>query len=225
MLDAWGSPSQTAVGCCGAVLVALRLSWSFSSPSCSSSDLSIPHGHCLPLAAAHPPPAVCETWEDDRSEAVESDARWPESDSSRPAPRAQENPAEPSSAPAEGPPQPPACPSSEEFSLPDADHAVGEDRLQVAPLHPQADRSVAQAGAALVCPEAELGSLILQHDRRQNGCLDVEDGPSAGSPGREGALSQKPLHNTGVQVWHVGGGGCGTLGDRPHRPLKLWWFS
>ncbi|KAL8173504.1 UNVERIFIED_CONTAM: hypothetical protein K2H54_002863 [Gekko kuhli] len=161
----------------------------------STSDLSVPHNDCLPPAAVHPHPAVCEDWEDDRLEAVERDPGLPET------PQAQEVPEEPSPAPAEAlPPPPQACPSSEEFSsVPDSDNAVGENWLQEAPPHPQAAHSTDQAGAVLLCSEAELGSLILQHDRRQNGCLDVEDTPLAESPDQEG-LSQKSLQNIAVQT-------------------------
>ncbi|KAL8173450.1 UNVERIFIED_CONTAM: hypothetical protein K2H54_001634 [Gekko kuhli] len=161
----------------------------------STSDLSVPHNDCLPPAAVHPHPAVCEDWEDDRLEAVERDPGLPET------PQAQEVPEEPSPAPVEAlPPPPQACPSSEEFSsVPDSDNAVGENWLQEAPPHPQAAHSTDQAGAVLLCSEAELGSLILQHDRRQNGCLDVEDTPLAESPDQEG-LSQKSLQNIAVQT-------------------------
>ncbi|XP_015283528.1 PREDICTED: RING finger protein 214 [Gekko japonicus] len=170
----------------------------------SKRDLSIPHDEdCLPLAAVHPHPAVCEDWEEDRLEAAERGPGLPQSDdSSLPAPQAQEVPKEPSSAPAEALlPSPQACPSSEEFSsLPDSDNAVGENRLQMAPPPLQAAHSTDQAGAVLLlCSEAELGSLILQHDRRQNGCLDVEDTPLVESPDQEG-LSQKSLQNIAVQT-------------------------
>nr|XP_056716811.1 RING finger protein 214 [Euleptes europaea] len=165
----------------------------------SISDLSVPQNNCPPLATVQPHPAVCENWEDDRLEAVERDPGLPESDSSLLAPQAQETPEEPLPAPAEVLSQPRACPSSEEFSLPDPDNAVGEQRLQTAPLHPQADPSTDHAGAALICSEAELGSLILQHGRRQNGCLDAEDAPLAESPEQDG-LSQKSLQNIAVQT-------------------------
>ncbi|XP_060107250.1 RING finger protein 214 [Heteronotia binoei] len=165
----------------------------------STSDLSNPHDNCLLLAAVYPHPAVCETWEEDHLETVQRDSGLPESDSSLPAPQAQETPEEPLSAPVEELPPPGACPLSEEFSLPDLDHAVGESRLQMTPLHPQVDQSPDQASAVLVCCEAELGSLILQHDRRQNGCLDVEDAPLAESPDQEGS-SLKSLQNIAVQT-------------------------
>ncbi|XP_077162315.1 RING finger protein 214 isoform X2 [Paroedura picta] len=160
----------------------------------SVNDLSVSHEDCLPLAAADPHPAVCENWEDDHSEEVESDPGLPESCSSLLAAQAQESPEEPSSAPAEELLQPQACPS-----LPDSDPALGENRLQTAPLCPQADQSTDQDGAVLICSEAELGSLILQHERRQNGCLDMEDAPLSESPDQDGS-SQKSLQNIAVQT-------------------------
>lgn len=176
----------------------------------------MPPSTCLPLAAAHPQPADCEHWEDDCLEVVERDPGLSESDPTLLAPPAQEIPEEPSSAPLETLPQPGACPSSEELSLPDSDIAVGENRLQ---MDPQADSSADDA--VLLCSEAELGSLILQHDRRQNGCLDVEDAPLAEGPGQEGS-SQKSLQNIAVQVWGRGGWG-GRVS--PHHTLKLQWLS
>ncbi|XP_048369336.1 RING finger protein 214 isoform X2 [Sphaerodactylus townsendi] len=165
----------------------------------STSDLSIPQNHCLPLAAIHLHPAACENWEDDHLEVQERDPWLPESDSSLLAPQAQEIPEEPSPAPVEVLSQPQACPSSEESSLPNSDNAVGEKRLQAALLNPQADPSTDQAGAVLICSEAELGSLILQHGRRQNGCLDAEDAPLVESPGQD-CSSPKSLQNIAVQT-------------------------
>ncbi|KAL8163122.1 UNVERIFIED_CONTAM: hypothetical protein K2H54_010023 [Gekko kuhli] len=69
----------------------------------------------------------------------------------------------------------------------------------MAPPHPQATHPVDQASAVRLCSEAELGSLILQHDRRPNGCLEVGDTPLAESPDQKG-LSRKSLQNIAVQT-------------------------
>ncbi|XP_054853619.1 RING finger protein 214 [Eublepharis macularius] len=164
----------------------------------SISDLSVHQNNCLPLAAIRPHPTVCEDWEDDHSEAVERGPGLPEKDSSLLAAQAPGTPEEPLPAAAGLLSQPQACPSSEEFSLPDSDSAVGEESLQMAPLHPQADLSTDPAGA-IICSETELGSLILQHGRRQNGCLDLEDAPLAESPDQDSS-SQKSSQNIAVQT-------------------------
>lgn len=83
--------------------------------------------------------------------------------------------------------------------------SLPEDVPPPAALHPHGDRSVDEAAAAtLNCSEAELGSLILQHDRRQNGCLDLEDTPLVASPSTAepdpDSSSPKPSQNIAVQV-------------------------
>ncbi|XP_062995429.1 RING finger protein 214 [Elgaria multicarinata webbii] len=184
-----------------------------ASLSLSVSDLSIHKDDSLSLAAAdHAHPTVKENREDEHMDEGERDSGIPQRDSSLPVPKDHETSAEPlASPPAEASLLPPPGPSSEELSLPDSDAAVGEQRcalageiLLLAPPLPRADPSTDQTRAALNCSEAELGSLILQHGRRQNGCPDLEDSPLAASPsgesqGQEGA-SQKPSQNIAVQT-------------------------
>ncbi|KAJ6653172.1 hypothetical protein lerEdw1_010045 [Lerista edwardsae] len=147
----------------------------------------------------HDPP---ESWEGGRSDEAGESSEVPVLDP------------EESSEEAQAPPlQPQAGPSSEELSLPGLDSAVGAQRpslpgesLPTAPPRPQGahatDRTA--AASALNCSEAELGSLVLQHGRRQNGCPDVEDAPSAASPGGEDpeqeGFSPKPSQNMAVQT-------------------------
>ncbi|XP_053126056.1 RING finger protein 214 isoform X2 [Hemicordylus capensis] len=180
----------------------------------STSDFSIPPHDCLALSAAnHSCPPVNEDWEEEHVEEAKRDAEAAESGTALLAPQDQAASEEPLPSLAELPLQPQACLSSEEPPLPDSDHAVGEKRpslsgeslLVMAPLRLQADRSVDQADAVLNCSETELGSLILQHGRRRNGCPDLEDTPRAASPSDGGSQHQegsppKPSQNIAVQT-------------------------
>uniref|UniRef100_A0A670K853 Ring finger protein 214 n=1 Tax=Podarcis muralis TaxID=64176 RepID=A0A670K853_PODMU len=186
----------------------------FASLPLSISDLSIHEDDCLPLAATtnHTHPKASESWEGDHSEDAEKDSGKPENDSPLPVPQDQETSEELLSGPlTEAASLPSSCPSSEELPLPDLDNAIGEKRpslsgesLPVASPLAQADCSMDQTSDVLNCSKDELGSLILQHGRRQNGCPDLEDTPLAVSPSgedqdQEGAF-QKPSQNIAVQT-------------------------
>ncbi|XP_070621843.1 RING finger protein 214 isoform X2 [Erythrolamprus reginae] len=87
----------------------------------------------------------------------------------------------------------PASPSRQAAPLPDLGSASPPPLPQTAPAE------------ALPCSEAELGSWILQHGRRQNGCPDLEDGPLAASldvasQGREDDGAAEPSQNIAVQT-------------------------
>ncbi|XP_033028497.1 RING finger protein 214 isoform X2 [Lacerta agilis] len=185
----------------------------FASLPLSISDLSIHEDDCLPLAATNQThPKASESWEDDHSEEAEKDSGKPENDSPLPVPQDQETSEELLSGPlTEAASLPSSCPSSEELPLPDLDNAAGEKRpslsgesLPMASPLAQADCSMDQSSDVLNCSKDELGSLILQHGRRQNGCPDLEDTPLAVSPSeedqdQEGAF-QKPSQNIAVQT-------------------------
>ncbi|XP_044312239.1 RING finger protein 214 [Varanus komodoensis] len=179
----------------------------------STSDLSAHNDDGLPLAAAgctHP--TVDESWEDVHPEKADGDCGILEKDSSPLLPEDLETSEEPPAGPpAEAASVSPASPASEELSLPALDAAVAEQRpllsgesLPTAPPLPQTDPSADQTGAVLNCSKAELGSLILQHGRRQNGCPDLEDTALAASPHGEkqdvDGASQKPSQNIAVQT-------------------------
>ncbi|XP_058050913.1 RING finger protein 214 isoform X1 [Ahaetulla prasina] len=162
-----------------------------------------PPASCLPLDPAKPSrPKEPERQEDE----TETDCKDPDSPSaSSPVPNHRSPPEE--SSLSEAADLPPASPSSEAPSLPDLDNAVGEktasppgESLPTAPLLLQTAHS-----EDLNCSEAELGSLILQHGRRQNGCPDLEDVPLAASlgvksQGQEDDGAAKPSQNIAVQT-------------------------
>lgn len=199
---------------CGGGRLALDTELSLSLSGHSASDLSTPQTDYLPQTdASHPD--LPESWEGDRSDGAGAPGT-PES--SEVPGLALEDPEESSEetrpGPAQAPPsQPQAGPSSEELSLPELDSAVGAQRpslpgesLPMAPPRPQGDHATDRTAAAtaLNCSEAELGSLVLQHVRRQNGCPDAEDAPAAASPGGEDpeqeGFSPKPSQSMAVQV-------------------------
>ncbi|XP_063167421.1 RING finger protein 214 isoform X2 [Candoia aspera] len=146
----------------------------------------LPARSCLTLD----PAKLREHLEDE----VERGSGDPDSPSSSPVPK-HRTPPEESSLPAAAA-LPPASPSSEAPSLPDLDSAVGEKRASppTFPLLPQSAHPT-----DLNCSKAELGSLILQHGRRQNGCPDLEDAPLAASLGQEDGVA-KPSQNIAVQT-------------------------
>ncbi|XP_066495312.1 RING finger protein 214 isoform X2 [Tiliqua scincoides] len=186
-----------------------------AAPPLSTSDLSIPQHDCLSQAdTSHPhPPAVEDRVDDCLEEAGGAPGTPESSDTPALVLKDPESLEEAWPGPAQSPLlQLQASPSSEELSLPDLDSAVGVRRPSLtgesppmAPLRPQGDHSMDQTAAtALNCSEAELGSLILQHDRRQNGCLDLEDTPLAAPPSGEDpdqeSSSPKPSQNIAVQT-------------------------
>ncbi|KAH0623382.1 hypothetical protein JD844_031655 [Phrynosoma platyrhinos] len=152
----------------------------------STSDLSVHENNDLPLAAAQQTLLTHkENCDEDPMEDAERDSGLLERDSTLLAPEVPDTSEEPS-IPAPPPADP--GPSNEELSLPNLDDAVGEKRpsspseeipLVAQPLpHPE-DQSVDQTGVILNCSKAELGTLLLQHGKRQNGCPDLEDTPLA----------------------------------------------
>nr|XP_034995175.1 RING finger protein 214 isoform X2 [Zootoca vivipara] len=182
----------------------------FASLPLSISDLSIHEDDCLPLAATtnHTHLKTSESWEGDHLEEAEKDFGEPENDSPLPVAQDQETSEELLPGPLT---EAASLPSSEELPLPDLDNAVGEKRpplsgesLPMASPLTQADCSMDQTSDVLNCSKDELGSLILQHDRRQNGCPDLEDTPLAVSPSEEDqdqeGVFQKPSQNIAVQT-------------------------
>lgn len=181
----------------------------------STSDLPAPQDDCPPEAnTSDPLPPTAEDEEDGFLTESEGTAGTPESsDVPVLAPEDPESSEEAWLAPAPPPlSQSQSSPLSEECPLPDPDStgevqrpSLPEDVPPPAALHPHGDRSVDEAAAAtLNCSEAELGSLILQHDRRQNGCLDLEDTPLVASPSTAepdpDSSSPKPSQNIAVQT-------------------------
>ncbi|XP_042330373.1 RING finger protein 214 [Sceloporus undulatus] len=177
----------------------------------STNDLSIHENDDLVLAATRQTLLIHkENSNEDPMEDVEGDSGLLERDSSLLAPKGPNTSEEPS---VPGPPPSDPGPSSEELSLPNLDNVVGVERPSspseesppvAQPLPQPEDLSEDQTGVILNCSKAELGSLILQHGRRQNGCPDVEDTPLAaplsGENQEQDGASPKPSHNMAIQT-------------------------
>ncbi|KAM3830785.1 RING finger protein 214 [Vipera latastei] len=161
---------------------------------------------CLPPDPAKPSRLREQEPPEEETEGDPKDPDAPSSSSCSPVPTAPPEEEE-SALPEAADLPPPASPSSEAPSLPDLDKAVGEKRASLraenpptAPLLPQTAHSV-----DLDCSKAELGSWILQHGRRQNGCPDLEDVRLAASlgmksQGQEDDGAAKPSQNIAVQT-------------------------